>query len=94
MINEKKNLRHGTTSTVREKFGINLSNQYSPQSSTTSQVAEKIRYFMRTDDIRWKAKVGISVSFITAISYDILKSQTSHWIARRILYRTVYFGFT
>ena len=49
---------------------------------------------MRGDDIRWKAKVGISISFITAILYDILKSQIDHWIARRILYRTVYFGFT
>ena len=82
MINEKKNLRRGTISTVREKFGINLSNQYSPQLSTTSQFAEKIRYFIRRDDIRWKATVGISISFITAISYDILKSQTGHWIAR------------
>ena len=94
MINEKKILRRGTISAVREKFGINLSNQYSLQSSTTSQVAEKIRYFMRRDDIRWKAKDGISISFITAILYDILKSQIDHWIARRILYRTVYFGFT
>ena len=33
---------------------------------------------MRRDDIRWKAKVGISIPFITAIFYDILKSQAGH----------------
>ncbi|CAF0895116.1 unnamed protein product [Rotaria sordida] len=51
MINEKKNLPRGTISAVRRKFGINLSNQYTPPSSTPSQLEEKIRDFMCRDDI-------------------------------------------
>ncbi len=51
MINEKENLPRGTISAVRRKFGINLSNQYSPPSSTPSQLEEAIRDFMCRDDI-------------------------------------------
>lgn len=51
MIEEKDNLRRGTISAVRRKFGVNLSNQYSSPSSTPSQLEEAIRDFMCRDDI-------------------------------------------
>ncbi|CAF2777232.1 unnamed protein product [Rotaria sp. Silwood2] len=51
LINEEENLPRGTVSAVRQKFGINLSNQYSPPSSTPSELEEKIINFKCRDDI-------------------------------------------
>lgn len=51
LTNNKEYLQRGTISAVRRKFGINLSNQYSPPSSAPSELEEKIKDFMCRDDI-------------------------------------------
>ncbi|CAF5010042.1 unnamed protein product, partial [Rotaria sp. Silwood1] len=51
MMNRKEGLQRGTISSIRRKFGINLSNTYSPPSSTPSQLEEAIQDFMCRDDV-------------------------------------------
>ncbi|CAF2102076.1 unnamed protein product [Rotaria magnacalcarata] len=51
MMDKRESFARGTISTIRQKFGINISKQYKPSSSTPSQLEETIREFMCRDDV-------------------------------------------
>ncbi|CAF3018755.1 unnamed protein product [Rotaria sp. Silwood2] len=51
IMDKRENFARGTVSNIRQKFGINISKQYTPSSTMPSQLEETIRDFMCRDDV-------------------------------------------